>query len=76
MTCLVTGEKPDAARCWPPSPCWTKLVPQGPAPSKYLVLVLRETITADGTVVPVFERAYLVCKQPKCSAERIGAHSD
>jgi hypothetical protein len=50
---------------------WTRLVPEAPAPTMYLVLVIRETILADGTVVPVFERAYLVCTQPRCSNQRI-----
>jgi hypothetical protein len=50
---------------------WTRLVPEANAPTMYLVLVLRETILADGTVVPVFERAYLVCAQPRCSNQRI-----
>jgi hypothetical protein len=49
---------------------WTRLVPEAPAPTMYLVLVIRETILADGTVVPVFERAYLVCTQPRCSNQR------
>jgi hypothetical protein len=35
----------------------------------YLVIVLRETTAADGTTVPVFERTYLVCTQPKCWSE-------
>jgi hypothetical protein len=50
---------------------WTRLVPEAKAPSMYLVLVLQETIMADGTVVPVFERAYLVCKKPSCSSKHI-----
>jgi hypothetical protein len=50
---------------------WTRLIPEGNAPSMYLVIVLRETTTADGTTVPVFERAYLVCKPPPCSSKRI-----
>lgn len=50
---------------------WTTLVPQGNAPRMYLVLVIREAITADGTVIPVFERAYLVCQQPTCSETRV-----
>jgi len=50
---------------------WTTLIPQGNAPRMFLVLVLRETIAPDGTVVPVFERAYLTCQQPSCSDERI-----
>jgi hypothetical protein len=50
---------------------WTRLIPEANAPSMYLVLVLRETILADGTVVPVFERAYLVCRQPRCSNQRV-----
>ena len=49
---------------------WTRLIPEANAPTMYLVLVLRETIAADGTVVPVFERAYLVCTQPRCSSSR------
>jgi hypothetical protein len=50
---------------------WTTLIPEGNAPRMYLVLVIRETIAADGTVIPVFERAYLVCKQPSCSAKKV-----
>jgi hypothetical protein len=50
---------------------WTKLVPEGNAPSMYLVLVIKETIAQDGTVVPVFERAFLVCRQPTCSSKRV-----
>jgi hypothetical protein len=55
----------------PPSPAysfsdvhWTKLVPQGPAPTMFLVIVLRETILADGTAVTTPERTYLVCTEP------------
>ncbi|MEV6488906.1 hypothetical protein AB0M20_09775 [Actinoplanes sp. NPDC051633] len=44
---------------------YTELVPQGKAPRMYLVVIIREVIAADGTpVVPVVERAYLVCKPP------------
>jgi hypothetical protein len=43
---------------------WTKLVPQGNAPTMYLVTVLRETTLADGTTVPVLDRAYLACSPP------------
>jgi hypothetical protein len=50
---------------------WTKLVPEAKAPTMYLVIVLKETTTADGTTVPVFERTYLVCTQPKCSSEPV-----
>jgi hypothetical protein len=50
---------------------WTKLVSQGRAPDMYLVMVLRETTTANGTTVPLFERAYLQCDTPKCSSEPI-----
>jgi hypothetical protein len=50
---------------------WTTLIPQGNAPRMYLVLVIREVIAADGTVVPVFENAYLVCQQPTCSETRV-----
>jgi hypothetical protein len=49
---------------------WTKLIPEGNAPSMYLVIVLRETTTADGTTIPVLERTYLVCTQPTCSSQR------
>jgi hypothetical protein len=49
---------------------WTRLVPEARAPTMYLVVVIRETILADGTVVPVAERAYLVCRQPRCWHER------
>jgi hypothetical protein len=42
-----------------------------PFPSTHRVLVIRETIAADGTVIPVFEHAYLVCKQPSCSAKKV-----
>jgi hypothetical protein len=44
---------------------WTKLVPQGKAPTMYLVTVLRETTMADGTTVPVLQKAYLACSPPK-----------
>jgi hypothetical protein len=44
---------------------WTRLVPQGKAPTMWLVVVLRYTIAADGTLVPVAERAYLTCSQPR-----------
>jgi hypothetical protein len=43
---------------------YTKLVPQGKAPTMYLVVVTLDTTTADGTTVPVFERAYLSCTPP------------
>ncbi|MBV9173452.1 MAG: hypothetical protein JOZ81_25590 [Chloroflexi bacterium] len=49
---------------------WTKLVPEGNAPTMYLVVVIQETTTADGTTVPVLEQTYLVCAQPKCWSER------
>jgi len=49
---------------------WTKLIPEGNAPSMSLVIVLRETTTADGTTIPVLERTYLVCTQPTCSSQR------
>lgn len=44
---------------------YTKLVPQGNAPSMYLLIVLKEVVMADGTVVPVIDSAYLVCQQPR-----------
>ena len=49
---------------------YTKLVPEANAPTMYLVVVIRETLFADGTVVPVAERAHLVCKEPRCSHQR------
>jgi hypothetical protein len=44
---------------------WTRLVPEGNAPTMWLVVVLRYTIAADGTLVPVAERAYLSCTMPR-----------
>ena len=49
---------------------WTKLVPEVNAPTMYLVIILKETILADGTVVPVLDRMYLVCQQPSCWSKR------
>jgi hypothetical protein len=46
---------------------YTKLVPQGNAPTEYLVVVLRETVLADGTVVPTINGTYLYCSQPPTS---------
>jgi hypothetical protein len=43
---------------------YTKLVPDGDAPTMYLVVVLKEVVMADGTVVPVIDNMYLVCTQP------------
>jgi hypothetical protein len=46
---------------------WTRLTPLGndpTAPVMILVIVLQETVQADGTVVPVFDRAYLSCSPP------------
>jgi hypothetical protein len=69
------GENSFAYYAPPPYPStftvthWTKLVPQANAPSMYLVIVLREVVAADGTTVPTFQRAYLTCTQPKCSAQ-------
>jgi len=65
----------DAENSWayyapPPYPSifsvlhWTALIPQGPAPSMYFVFLLKETVTADGTVTPVVDRMYLQCKEP------------
>jgi hypothetical protein len=55
----------------PPSPAysfsdahWTKLVPQAPAPTMYLVVLLRETILANGSAVTTLDRVYLVCAEP------------
>jgi hypothetical protein len=44
---------------------WTKLVPEGKAPTMWLVVVTQETVMADGTTVPVVDRAYLTCTEPK-----------
>ncbi len=49
---------------------WTKLVPEGNAPTMYLVVVIRETILADGTPVPVAERAYLKCSSRRTTVPR------
>jgi hypothetical protein len=49
---------------------WTRLESHGSAPNMYLVIVLRETIAPDGTVVPTLDRMYLTCTQPSCSATR------
>jgi hypothetical protein len=57
----------------PPSPAWstydvhwTKLVPQGPAPTMYLVIVTRLTVLSDGSTLmtPDPVRTYLVCTEP------------
>ena len=50
---------------------YTKLVPQGNAPTMYLVVVLREVVLADLTTVPVIDRMYLVCKQPTCGHKKV-----
>jgi len=44
---------------------WQKLVPQGPAPTMYLVTVLRETLL-DSSSAPVVtvDRLYLACTEP------------
>jgi len=71
------GENTFAYYAPPPYPStfrvvhWTRLIPEANAPSMYLVLVLRETVMADGTVVPVFERTFLVCRQPSYSSKRV-----
>jgi len=44
---------------------WTKLVPQGKAPTMWLVVVFRYVIAVDGALVPVAERAYLTCVEPR-----------
>jgi hypothetical protein len=51
---------------------WTKLVPRRNAPTMWLVFVLREVVTPEGTV-PTLERTYLTCMQPTshdCHKER------
>jgi hypothetical protein len=44
---------------------WTKLVPDGNAPTMWLVVIVRYTIAVDGTAIPVADQAYLSCSQPK-----------
>jgi hypothetical protein len=44
---------------------WTRLVPQGPVPAMWLVVVFRYTIAPDGTLVPLPESAYLKCSEPR-----------
>ena len=46
---------------------WTKLTPQSGsgAPTMYLVVVSRQTVNQDGTVVTLAERAYLACYPPR-----------
>jgi hypothetical protein len=48
---------------------YTALIPEGKAPKMYLVMVIRETITADGTDIPLLERTYLLCSPPSHSAK-------
>jgi len=43
---------------------YTTLIPQGKAPRMYLVVVIREVVAADGTVVPVLNGTYLQCTPP------------
>jgi hypothetical protein len=43
---------------------YTRLVPKGPAPSMYLVVVVRGTTAADGTTVPVVQQMYVTCRGP------------
>jgi hypothetical protein len=43
---------------------YTRLVPKGAGPSMYLVVVVRETTTADGRTIPVFDNAYVTCHGP------------
>jgi hypothetical protein len=50
---------------------WTRLESHGPVPNMYLVIVLRETIAPDGTVVPTLDRMYLSCQQPHSSSTRL-----
>jgi len=50
---------------------YTKLIPQGNAPAMYLVVVLRQVVLGDGTVLPTIEQAYLVCQQPTPSCKKV-----
>ena len=43
---------------------WTALFPEGPAPTMYLVIVLRWTVAADGTAGPMINRMFLQCQKP------------
>jgi len=42
-------------------------VPQGEAPTMWLVVIMRYTITdpVTGALVPIAERAYLSCTEPR-----------
>lgn len=44
---------------------YTKLIPQGDAPTEYLVVVLQEVVLGDGTVVPTINGTYLYCSDPR-----------
>jgi hypothetical protein len=64
------GEDTDGYYAPPPYPSthgvthYTRLVPNGPAPSMYLVVMLNETTFSDGSVVPTLEPTYLTCRGP------------
>jgi hypothetical protein len=44
---------------------WTKLTPNAKAPSMFLVVVSRQTVNPNGSVVTVAQRAYLACRPPR-----------
>jgi hypothetical protein len=43
---------------------WTRLVPESDQPVMYVVFEIRETVLADGVVVPVLDRMELRCSPP------------
>jgi hypothetical protein len=55
---------------------WSRLVSQGAVANMFLNLVLRETIAADGTVLTVFERADVDCRQPNSLQQHSGGPAD
>lgn len=65
------GEDTHSYYAAPPQPSrhrvvhYTRLIPETPEPVMYLVVELQETVLADGTVVPVLDRAYLKCSPPQ-----------
>lgn len=44
---------------------WTRLVPESDQPVMYVVFGIRETVLADGAVVPVLDRTELRCSPPR-----------
>lgn len=69
------GENSVAYYAPPPYPSrwsvthWTVLIPNGQVPRMYLVIVLRQVIGADGSVVPTLEGTRLTCRRPQSDAK-------